>query len=349
MVQTVPVETSTKKYNVIIGAGLNYGEEILKVYGPCKVMLVSDDRVFSLYGEKCRKELMEKGFEVVSFVFPNGEISKTPETALKLYRNAAEAGISRSDLFVALGGGVTGDLTGFVAATFLRGVRFIQLPTTILAAVDSSVGGKTAVDLPEGKNLVGAFYQPELVVCDTDTFQTLTPEIYADGMAEAIKYGMIWDEELFELFEQKSIDINEICARCVAIKAKVVGEDEFDLGLRKILNFGHTIGHAIEKLSNYQISHGSAVAIGMVMITRSAEVMQTGAPGEMTARLINTLKSYNLPTSCEYEAEAIAALAKSDKKREGAVISAILPQRIGEVKICDMRMDEWNSYVKKGV
>jgi len=343
----VEVKTGTKDYQVIIGNGIHYGERIAAVRKPCKVVLVSDDIVYGLYGEKTEKELKEYGFDVFSYVFPNGEKSKNLTTAAELYEFCAQKGISGSDLFVALGGGVTGDLTGFVAATYLRGMEFVQLPTTFLAAIDSSVGGKTAVDLKAGKNLVGSFHQPVLVLCDTDTFSTLPKEVFADGMAEAVKYGMIKDKELFETFEKGDFDINRICKRCVEIKAEVVGEDEFDKGLRKILNFGHTVGHAVEKLSNYEIPHGSAVAIGMVIVTRAMESALENKP--MTNRLLKVLEQYNLPVSCEYSANDLALQAVSDKKRAGSTISVILPECIGEVKIVPMTMEEWNSYVNKGV
>lgn len=344
MNQIVQVKTSTKEYEVIIGGGLHYGEEIAKVKAPCKVVVVSDDIVFSLYGNKCVNELKECGFEVLSFVFPNGEKSKNLSTAEQVLSYCAENGISKSDLLVALGGGVTGDLTGFVASVFLRGMEYVQCPTTLLAAIDSSVGGKTAVDLPQGKNLVGAFHQPLRVVCDTDTFKTLSAEVFSDGMAEAVKYGMIRDLELFEQFEKKEFDIAAMVQRCVQIKADIVGEDEFDTGVRKLLNFGHTVGHSIEKLSNYEVPHGSAVAIGMVVVTKAYE-RANGLDDTMSGRLTQTLSNYNLPVSCEYALIDLAEQAISDKKRAGKKISVLLPETIGNSIIQDMTMDEWIAYI----
>ena len=344
MNQIVQVKTSTKEYEVIIGGGLHYGEEIAKVKKPCKVVVVSDDIVFSLYGEKCVNELKACGYEVLSFVFPNGEKSKNLSTAEQVLSYCAENGVSKSDLLVALGGGVTGDLTGFVASVFLRGMEYVQCPTTLLAAIDSSVGGKTAVDLPQGKNLVGAFHQPLRVVCDTDTFKTLPAEVFSDGMAEAVKYGMIRDLELFEQFEKKEFDMAAMVQRCVQIKADIVGEDEFDTGVRKLLNFGHTVGHSIEKLSNYEVPHGSAVAIGMVVVTKAYE-KANGLDNTMSKRLIQTLKNYNLPISCEYTLVDLAEQAISDKKRAGKKISVLLPETIGNSIIQDMTMDEWIAYI----
>ncbi len=346
MSRTVAVKTSTKEYEVIIGGGLHYGQEISKVRKPCKVVVVSDDIVFSLYGERCVSELECVGFDVISFTFPNGEKSKNLTTAGRLLSFLAENGISKTDLLVALGGGVTGDLTGFVASVYLRGMEYVQCPTTLLAAIDSSVGGKTAVDLEQGKNLVGAFHQPLRVVCDTETFATLPKEVMSDGMAEAIKYGMIRDYELFEQFEKKNFDIATMVERCVQIKAEIVGEDEFDTGVRKLLNFGHTIGHSVEKLSSYEIPHGSAVAIGMVVVTKAYEEAN-GLGSFMSDRLITVLENYQLPVSCEYPLKELAEQAISDKKRAGNIISILLPEEIGNCIIRDMSMDEWIAFVEK--
>lgn len=347
MEQIVNVKTSTKEYQVIIGENLHYGLYVSKVKKPCKVMLVSDDIVFSLYGEKCLKELEAYGFEVFTHVFPNGEKSKNLKVAGEVLSDCAAKGISKSDLLVALGGGVVGDLTGFVASVFLRGMEYVQLPTTLLAAIDSSVGGKTAVDLPEGKNLVGAFHQPLTVVCDTNTFQTLPKEVFSDGMAEAVKYGMIRDLELFEQFEKNSYNTSDMVKRCVQIKADIVGEDEFDTGVRKLLNFGHTVGHSVEKLSHYEIPHGSAVAIGMVIVTKAYEYANN-MDNIMSTRLIAVLKQYHLPVSCEFTLKDLAEQAISDKKRAGKTISVLLPETIGNAVICDMTMEEWISYITEG-
>lgn len=346
----VHVKTTNNEYNVIIGENLHYGKLLSDCVSPRTVMLVSDDTVFALYGEKAIKELEECGFQVFHFAFPHGEKSKTMDTVTAVLEYAVDCGLTRKDMFAALGGGVVGDLTGFAAAIYQRGVPFVQFPTTLLAAIDSSVGGKTAVDLPNGKNLVGSFHQPVGVFCDIKTFDTLPEEVFDDGMAEAVKYGMIWDAELMQQFEDMSFDLASMVQRCVEIKAEVVGTDEFELGLRKILNFGHTVGHAIETLSQFSVGHGSAVAIGMVIVTRAQEEkygIDTSKPESMTQHVIKALKNYNLPISCEYGCEEIANLAKADKKREGKEINVIVPKQIGKVDILKMTMDEWKEFLER--
>ena len=232
--------------------------------------IVTDKNVSALYEETVANVLTNSGFHVISYAVPPGEASKSAEQFFALQRWLAENQITRSDAIIALGGGVVGDLAGFTAATYLRGVPFIQVPTTLLAMVDSSVGGKTGIDIPEGKNLVGAFYQPSAVICDPETLRTLSPEIFADGCAEVIKHGMIRSEKLLRMLESPVVpQISAIIEENVKIKRDIVQRDEFDTGERQLLNFGHTIGHAIEKLSDFQISHGSAVAIGMAIITQA--------------------------------------------------------------------------------
>ena len=245
------------------------------------------------------------------------------------------------------GGGVTGDLVGFAAATYLRGIRFVQIPTTFLAAIDSSVGGKTAVNIPAGKNLIGAFHQPSLVVCDPDTFSTLTPEIFADGCAEMIKYAMIWSEEFLQLLESCDIQerLEEIVAYCVDIKRQVVEQDEHDTGIRMILNYGHTLGHAIEKVTNHAVSHGQGVAMGMVLITRLG--MKLGrCDAALLHRLCSVLERYHLP--CHYDG-ALSELAESclhDKKRSGSTIRLILVSTAGKADILPMDTAELETILK---
>ena len=339
----VHVKASTKEYDVTIGSGLNYGELLASLHNPCKLMVVSDDTVFGLYGEATLQSFQAAGFEVISFVFPHGETSKSISVLEKLLIETTQNGITKTDLFVALGGGVVGDLTGFAASIYLRGMDFIQLPTTLLSAVDSSVGGKTAVDLPNGKNLVGAFHQPIAVFCDTDTFKTLPAETYSDGMAEVIKYGMIYDADLFGQIEEKSISDEDLVKRCVEIKAEVVELDEFDKGPRHILNFGHTLGHAVETLSKYSIGHGCGVAMGMAVL---GAIYLTEEESE---RLNSVLKDNNLPLYPEFDIHEMAVLAKADKKRHGNQIRAVLPVRIGEVRLQDVTVEEWEEIIRKGI
>ena len=239
------------------------------------------------------------------------------------------------DCVAALGGGVTGDMAGFAAAVYLRGIRYVQLPTTLLAAVDSSVGGKTAVDLTAGKNLAGAFCQPAAVICDTDCLKTLPPDVFADGAAEAVKTGVLSDEALFALFEDGTLtaDPGEVIARCVAYKAGVVERDEKEQGERKLLNLGHTVGHAIEKCSGYVIPHGHAVAAGLAVIARAAEALGW-TEESLAARITACLSKNGLPTGTDYSAEALAEAALSDKKRAGGDITLVVPRKIGH---CELR------------
>lgn len=346
--RTVNVETTSGKYDVVIGNELDYGELLKKVHPACHLVLVSDDSVYALHGERTVKSLENAGFNVDTFVFPHGEASKNIHVAEKILEFCGDKHLTRTDLMVALGGGVVGDITGFCSAIMLRGVDFIQIPTTLLAAVDSSVGGKTGVDLNAGKNLAGAFHQPIAVFLDTDTFKTLPKETFAEGMAESIKYGMIRDEELFKIFENGSYDIEDIVARCVQNKADVVKIDEFDNGLRRTLNFGHTPGHAMEKISGFKISHGNAVAIGMVMMTRLSEKLGKLPQGSVD-RLIKVLKSAGLPVECPYDAKILASNSLSDKKRTGDTLALILLDKIGEACIEKIDVEKIEEYYAKGL
>ena len=296
--------TASGIYDVLIGGGLlrHCGGYIRNITEAQKLAVITDDTVDSLYGRIVVEALESEGYKVCKFVFPHGEKSKSTETLAKIWNFLCENNISRSDCLVALGGGVVGDITGFAAATYLRGVDFVQLPTTLLAQVDSSVGGKTAVDLDGGKNLVGAFKQPKLVLCDTDTLDTLDDELFTDGMGEVLKYGMIKSESLFSELEQYTVAslrknkdvLDDIIAQCVTIKRDVVEADEFDTGERMLLNFGHTIGHSIEQYYNYTgITHGKAVGIGMKLITAIAESNGMAEPGTY-GRLKNCLSYYGL-------------------------------------------------------
>lgn len=327
---TVEVNASVK-YTVRIGAGLldECGAYIPKEIFPCKAAVISDDKVFPLYGAAVMNSLRKAGFSPTAYTFPNGEHSKTLETYGKILNFLASAQLTRSDLIVALGGGVVGDVAGFCAATYLRGIRYIQIPTTILAACDSSVGGKTAVDLENGKNLVGAFHQPSAVLCDPETFRTLDLRQVSCGYAEIIKYGMIRDQALFDGLSSGTLSEEEILRRCVEIKRDIVERDEKDTGERKLLNFGHTLGHAIEKHSGFSLTHGEAVAIGMRMITQLSEKL--GFCENVLAPLERQLQRYHLP--CGYEkkisAHELALLAAGDKKNEGGTLTLVLPERIG--------------------
>ncbi|MBQ7288344.1 MAG: 3-dehydroquinate synthase [Clostridia bacterium] len=341
---------ASKRYQIHIESGLisRCGSLCSTVVSGKKLLLLTDHHVEPLYASTVKKSLESSGFTVYTFTVPAGENSKSTRYLLEIVSLLAENHFTRADALVALGGGVVGDLGGFCAATYLRGISFIQIPTTLLACVDSSVGGKTAVNLPEGKNLFGAFYQPDLVICDPDTLQTLSPAIYADGMAEVIKYGMIWDASLFSALEEGTIRNAEIIRRCVTIKSEIVGKDETDKGLRQILNFGHTIGHAIEKCSNFSISHGSAVAIGMATLTR-ALVSIEGLNPQIYERLLHTLRIAGLPIFCDFDAEALYAAALSDKKRKADALDVILVPDIGKYEIRKIPISKFKTYIEAGL
>lgn len=327
--KAVKVEASLT-YEVLIEKGLlsSAGRLIKNIHKGEKTVIVSDSNVFPLYGEKLKASLENEGYNVLSFVFPAGESSKNTDTLVELWEFLAKNHITRSDALVALGGGVTGDLTGFAAATFLRGIKYIGIPTTLLSMVDSSVGGKTAVDLKGGKNLAGAFYQPSLVICDPDTLDTLSEYIFADGMAEVIKYGMISLPDFLGVLE-KEADICDIIETCVKAKRDIVNEDEKDLGVRQLLNFGHTPAHGIELLSEFTVSHGSAVAIGMMIMTK-ASVKAGLCDKDALITLEGLLKKYSLPTGTVFSPEEISEAALNDKKRAGDSITLVIPEKAGK-------------------
>lgn len=348
---TIQVNAS-KTYDIHIGKGLlcTVGTQIAGLGKVKKVCVVSETTVFPLYGKAVCESLTDAGLEVCHFVFPAGEASKNGETFLKLLNFLAENRLTRTDIIAALGGGVVGDLAGFAAASFLRGIRFVQIPTTVLAAVDSSVGGKTAIDLPAGKNLAGAFCQPSLVLCDTDTLNTLSEDIFRDGCAEVIKYAVLYDSRLFDILQRDglSFDRESVIARCVDLKRIVVNEDEFDTGPRQKLNLGHTFGHAVEKLSNFGISHGKAVAIGTAMAARVAVKMEL-CPEADRDRIIQLLKQFKLPTAISYGAAELAQAALSDKKRSGGSINLILPRHIGLCDIVPTNVNQLESIFQAGL
>lgn len=342
---TVTVSAS-KTYDILIGSGIlsELGSRVRVLGKARKVCIVSETSVFPLWGETARSSLEAAGFDVCAYVFPAGEESKNGENLLKLLNFLAENGLTRSDILVALGGGVTGDLAGFAAACFLRGIRFVQVPTTLLASVDSSVGGKTAVDLPAGKNLAGAFWQPSLVICDTDTLDTLPADIFRDGCAEVIKYGILYDPKLFAHLEEKGLDFDReaVITRCVELKRDVVMEDEFDTGARMKLNLGHTIGHGVEALSNFTLSHGKSVAIGMAIVCRASRCPDT-------PRILAILQKFGLPITTDESVQDIYNYTLSDKKRSGDTVRLIIPRRIGDCAIVPTPVHALQSFIQAGL
>ena len=348
---TVTVRAS-RPYEVTIGRGLldTVGRQAAGQWKGRSAAVVSDSTVAPLYLNRVKDSLERAGFRVHSFVFPAGEDQKNGGTYLKLLEFLAARRLTRADGLIALGGGVVGDLAGFAAATFLRGIGFLQLPTTLLAAVGSSVGGKTAIDLTNGKNLAGAFYQPQAVLCDLDTLDTLPAEVFADGCAEVIKYGMIGDPALLARLETVDfrVDPEELVARCVAQKRDLVEQDEFDTGARQLLNLGHTLGHGVEACSGYTVSHGRAVAIGMTLVTRAA-VAFGRCPAEVLPRLRRLLERYGLPDATAYSAQALYEKTLSDKKRSGDTISLVVPIAWGASQLVRIPVSELPAWIERGL
>lgn len=315
-----------------------------ETFSPSRIHIVSDSTVAPLYLQKLEQQFT---LPVTHTIIPAGEEHKRLATVEGIYHDLLASGMTRKDLIVALGGGVVGDITGFAAATFLRGVSLCQIPTTLLAQVDSSVGGKTGVDMPEGKNLVGAFYQPRLVLIDPSVLTTLPEQTFADGMAEVVKYGYISNREILDMVSAPDYkqNIESIICECVKIKRDVVTIDEHDTGLRMILNFGHTIGHAAEKLGNYvDLTHGQAVAVGMVAAMRLSAFLGNE---DLTGRLIEILKHIGLPTELKYDREDIYRSLLSDKKKFGATVNFILVREPGRAEITPIDAEKLHEYVLK--
>ena len=349
--KTIEVKTSPA-YQVTIGGGVlkNCGQVLRDIMSPCRMAVIADSVVAPLYLETVEKSLSDAGFAVCSYVFEAGESHKNLSTLSDILEFLCESHMTRTDCVAALGGGVTGDMAGFAAAVYLRGIRYVQLPTTVLSAVDSSVGGKTAIDLAHGKNLAGAFLQPAAVLCDTECLKSLPPAVFADGAAEAIKTGVLCDEGLFSLFENGELRTvtEEVIARCVAFKAGVVERDEKEQNERRLLNLGHTIGHAIEKCSGYAIPHGHAVAAGLAIMARAAERLGWAEEG-LAGRICACLEKNDLPVSADYDAESLAAAAAADKKRSGGHITIVVPTAIGRCELKKMPLDELLEVIRAGL
>lgn len=342
--KTVTVQAS-KSYAVHIGAGIldRLGQWVAEP-GVRTAAVISDSNVWPLYGEKAAQSLQNAGLRCIHFVFPAGEASKNGQTFLDIVNFLAENHLTRTDRVVALGGGVVGDVAGFAAACFQRGVPCVQVPTTLLSAVDSSVGGKTAIDLPAGKNLCGVFSQPHRVICDTDTLHTLPRQIFLDGCAEVIKYGILYDADLFSTLERDGaeFDRESVIARCVQLKRDVVAADEYDTGARMLLNLGHTFGHALEKASNFSLSHGQSVAAGIAIAARASNCRDT-------QRILAILRAFQLPTGTVFPAETLLDIMLTDKKRAGNTLRLILPDAIGDCRIVPVPTSQLQQLLEKGL
>lgn len=315
-----------------------------------RAVVCAGEQVFPLYGQRVLDSLRRAGFEAVACTYGAGEEAKNPETLIYIINKLAEAGLTRADAVFALGGGVTGDMAGLAAALYQRGIACVQLPTTLLAAVDSSVGGKTAVNLPAGKNQMGLFAQPRLVLCDTDSFRSLPAEVYTEGWAEVVKYAFLRRGPLQELLlrDDAAGHLEEIIAECVRIKSELVAEDEFDTGARQLLNFGHTVGHAIEACSGYRVYHGMAVAAGMAIMTRACRSLGL-CDAECEEKLILLLQKFGLPTRCDYTAQQLNEAARADKKRAGERITLVLPESFGHCVLKKTDFAELKSFLERGL
>jgi 3-dehydroquinate synthase len=339
--------TTKRPYDILIGQDIlkDAGTYIRERIEPCKVCVVTDSKVNGLYSQVLISSLIENGFQTCKVVFPEGEHSKTINTYSNILEALADEGISRSDLIVALGGGVVGDLSGFAASTYMRGIKYIQVPTTYLAAVDSSVGGKTGLNLLSGKNLAGAFWQPSLVVSDYKTFDTLEEEELLDGVAEAVKSGMVAEKGLIDHVVSK--DYSYVIERCVSIKKSIVEADERDTGMRQLLNFGHTIGHCIEKISSFSISHGHAVAKGMVAESKSAYRLGL-TDTDTSGYLKETLENCGFDLSIPYDIDEMYYYALNDKKISGDSITVVVPESIGKCRLQKISLSELRRYIELG-
>ncbi len=344
--------SASREYDILIGAGLlsRVGGLMAERFRPCRVAILTDDVVDGLFGGAVRASLEDAGFDTVKFAFPNGEGSKNLNTLGEMLEFMARSGLSRGDMALALGGGVPGDMAGFAASVYARGIRFVQAPTTLIAAVDSSVGGKTAVNLKAGKNLAGVFAQPSLVVCDTGTLARLPARLLAEGAADVIKYGVLADRALFETMRRGGLAarIDDIVTECVTIKRDFVAEDEVDTGRRQLLNLGHTLGHAVEQRSGYTIPHGCGVAIGMMLIARAAQKLGC-LKEDIVPPLREALLANGLPVECPYAADELLDAALLDKKRRGDVITLVVPERIGQCALVETPISELRRWIEAGV
>jgi len=343
-VRTVRVSLGNRSYDIKISPGLilKLGAECARLKLGTRCAIITDTNVGREYAKPAYNSLLRAGFEPALVIVPAGETAKTLKSVQSCYERLASHRLERKSFIVALGGGVVGDLAGFVAASYLRGVPFVQVPTTLLAHVDSSVGGKVGVNLKAGKNLVGAFYQPKLVLCDLEALATLPPREFRAGLAEIIKYGIIYDAALFDrlerelprLLRRETKPLGEIIARCCQIKATVVGQDETETGLRAILNFGHTIGHGLEAISSYgKYLHGEAIAIGQVAAAKLSREL-TGLPAKDAARIAALFQRAGLPTEVKLSSNQrpkLFAAMKLDKKVSDGEIKFVLAKRIGKV------------------
>ncbi len=342
---TITVNAS-EKYDVLIGKGLlpRVGEIVGGLVGKCKVAIITDDVVDGLYSDKVVFSLTANGFDAVKYIIPHGEKSKCFDVYEKIISFLADNEFTRADAIIALGGGVVGDVTGFVAATFLRGIAYFQVPTTLLAQIDSSVGGKTAIDIPQGKNLVGAFYQPKGVICDIDALETLPEEILADGMGEVAKYAVL-DKKIFNTVKRSDCNLEDLVTLCVDCKRKVVEADEFDKGYRALLNLGHTPAHGIEKSSGFTVTHGRAVGMGLKIILKASfnHGMLTEPVYKELTEVVTSLVGEE---ECSFDLKEVCDNSVNDKKRNGKFISIVTVYGVGDCRMEKVKVEDLAEFLK---
>lgn len=338
------------QYSVIIGHDLiaNLGSILRKVSDAKTIFIVSDDTVDTLYGCALESTLKSGGYTVHRSTFPHGEKSKNIFQLSEILEQMSELDIKRNDLVITFGGGVTGDLGGLAAALYMRGIAYVQVPTTLLSAVDASVGGKTAINLRNGKNMAGVFWQPKLVLCDCDIIGSLPNEIFCNGMSEVIKHGVIKDSLLLDMIEKNDVRevLLDVIEMNVKIKSAFVTNDEFDRGERQKLNFGHTFGHAIEKASNFTISHGHAVGIGMIFEAKLGEYLHL-SDDRISSRIVTLLRKYSIFTRFEYNAKELIQFMRSDKKNDSNKITFIIPRKYGNCTIEKVDINTIERFVEK--
>ena len=339
---------ASRPYTVVIEDGLlrSVGALIRQDLGGSKSMVVTDDTVSFLYLDNVISSLRDNGYEAFSFVLSAGEASKNTSNYIRLMTALGDCGLERSDIIIALGGGVVGDIAGFAASTYMRGTRYVNTPTTLLAAVDSSIGGKTAVDLPIGKNLIGSFWNPSLVICDPQTLRTLSPETLNDGYAESIKYGILTDPHMIDVLRTADgfRDYTELIGRAVRVKTQIIEKDESDHGMRQYLNFGHLIGHAIEGYSEYKISHGSAVALGLALESKGCAL---AGLTDMSVHqdIVHILEEFRFDLTANFTRDDLMPFIRHDKRIRDERIRLIVPEKIGKCGMRDISLDDLPSFV----
>ncbi len=353
----VRVDAASASYDVHVTPGslASVGELTRNLAGGTVAFIVSDSNVAPLYLSSVKEQLENQGYETGSYVFEAGEASKRATTWAACLEAMAEAALTRDDVVVALGGGVVGDLAGFAAASYMRGCNVVQVPTSLLAMVDSSVGGKTAIDLAAGKNLAGAFWQPKAVIADPNTLKTINHDLFTDSCGEVIKHGVLADPDLFAALEKNPIngagfpedELAHIIARNVEIKRDVVNADEREKGLRQTLNLGHTIGHAIEAANDFALGHGSSVAAGMCYVARACAKLGI-CPKEDAERIVACVSSYGLPTTSDYSVDTLFEHALADKKRHGDHMNVVMIKKIGEVYVEKMPLERFKEFIELG-